>query len=314
MAARLTDENTLSTTDRPVGRPAPDLHRAGFQKSEISYMSSSLVRPVAPAAGYIGGKRNLAGRLTRMIDRVECDAYAEAFVGMGGIFLRRRMRPKAEIINDISGDVATLFRVLQEHYPYLIDMLRFRVASRAEFERLNALPAARLTDLQRAARFLYLQRLAFGGKVSGRNFGVDVSQGARFNVSKLEPMLGEIHERLAGVVIEQLPYGEFIRRYDRPGTLFYLDPPYWGCETDYGQDVFARADFEAMAAQLREIRGRFLMSINDTAGVRETFSGFHMLEFDTTYTVGRGAASKVAELVIANFDPAADDGACADAG
>ncbi|HEY0624685.1 DNA adenine methylase [Sphingomonas sp.] len=264
-------------------------------------MSSTSVKPVAPAAGYIGGKRNLAGRVVRILDQLEHDAYAEPFVGMGGIFLRRRRRPRAEIINDISGDVATFFRVLQEHYPYFIDMLRFRVASRAEFERLKAMPPERLTDLQRAARFLYLQRLAFGGKVNGRHFGVDVTQGARFNVAKLEPMLADIHERLAGVVIEQLAYGEFIRRYDRPGTLFYLDPPYWGCETDYGQDVFARGDFEALAAQLAGIKGRFLLSINDTPGVRETFAAFAFDQVDTTYTVAKGKGSTAPELLIRNF-------------
>lgn len=41
--------------------------------------------------------------------------------------------------------------------------------------------------------------------------------------------------RLAGVIIENLPYGEFIARYDGPGVLFYLDPPYWGSEGDYGR-------------------------------------------------------------------------------
>jgi DNA adenine methylase len=265
-------------------------------------MSSTSVQPVAPAAGYIGGKRNLASRLVRIIDAVECDLYAEPFVGMGGIFLRRRRRPRAEVINDISGDVATFFRVLQEHYPYLLDMLRFRVASRAEFDRLKALPPERLTDLQRAARFIYVQRLAFGGKVTDRSFGVDTSQGARFNIVKLEPVLAEIHDRLSGVVIEQLAFGEFIRRYDRPGTLFYLDPPYWGCETDYGQDVFVRDDFERLAEQLRGIRGRFLMSINDASGVRETFAGFRMSEFETTYTLTKGKATKAAELLIGNFD------------
>ena len=182
---------------------------------------------------------------------------------MGGIFLRRSTRPSVEVINDISGDVATFFRVLQEHYPYFIDMLRFRVASRAEFERLNAMPADRLTDLQRAARFLYLQRLSFGGKVQGRSFGVDARAGARFNVSKLEPMLADIHDRLAGITIERLPFDQFLARYDRPGMLFYLDPPYFGCETDYGADVFARADFERMAEQLVRGRGKFILSIND---------------------------------------------------
>jgi DNA adenine methylase len=183
-----------------------------------------------------------------------------------------RARPRAEAINDISGDVVTLFRCLAEHYPYLIDMLRFRVASRAEFERLLAQPPERLTDLQRAVRFLYVQRLAFGGRVSGRTFGVDASSPARFDVGKLEPMLAEIHERLQSVVIERLPYAEFIRRYDRAGALFYLDPPYWACERDYGPDVFTREDFAALASQLATIKGKFLVSLNDTQGVRETFA------------------------------------------
>ena len=261
------------------------------------------VNPVRPAAGYIGGKRNVAGRIVSIIDRIDHHSYAEPFVGMGGIFLRRRRQPAAEFINDISGDVVTFFRVLQRLYPYFIDMLRFRVASRAEFERLKATPPETLLDLERAARFLYLQRLAFGGKVEGRNFGVDRRQGARFNVTKLEPMLADIHERLAPVVIEQLPYADFLRRYDQVDTLFYLDPPYWGCETDYGQDVFCRADFEAMAVQLGGIRGRFLLSINDAPGVRECFAAFEQREMATTYTISTAlaGAKRVGELLISNF-------------
>lgn len=267
--------------------------------------SIQAVSPVRPAAGYQGGKKNLARRICAIIDRTPHDGYAEPFVGMGGIFLRRSTRPKAETINDISGDVATFFRVLQEHYPYFVDMLRWRVASRAEFARLLALPADRLTDLQRAARFLYLQRLAFGGKVDGRTFGVDTRQGARFNIAKLEPVLADIHERLAGVTIEQLPFDRFIARYDRPGMLFYLDPPYFGCEDDYGADVFDRADFARLAEQLRGARGRFLLSINDHPEVRRIFAGFEMAEVETTYTIAtaHGAGKKVGELIISNFAP-----------
>ncbi|GAA4216940.1 hypothetical protein GCM10022253_14370 [Sphingomonas endophytica] len=80
--------------------------------------------------------------------------------------------------------------------------------------------------------------------------------------------------------------------------LFYLDPPYWGCETDYGQDVFGRADFERLAQSLRGLKGRFLMSINDTPGVRATFAGFNMTEVATTYTVGAVGSTKAAELLI----------------
>lgn len=262
------------------------------------------VRSVKPVAGYIGGKRNLAKRLTALIARIDHTTYAEPFVGMGGIFLRRASRPKAEVINDISGDVITLFRILQEHYPYFIDMLKWRLTSRAEFERLLRQNPETLTDLQRAARFLYLQRAAFGGKVAGRTFGVDPGSPARFDVTRLEPMLADVHERLAGVVIERLPYGDFIARYDRPGTLFYLDPPYWNCETDYGQGVFSREDFGQLAAQLGAIKGKFLLSINDTPGVRETFAAFPMVEVATSYSISTsatGRAKPAGELIITNI-------------
>ncbi|MFN3388487.1 MAG: DNA adenine methylase [Allosphingosinicella sp.] len=265
-------------------------------------MESTLtaVRPVSPAAPYLGGKRNLARRLCQIIESIPHRTYAEPFVGMGGVFLRRSSKPAAEVINDISGDVVTLYRVLQEHYPYFIDMLRWRITSRAEFQRLLALPGDRLTDLQRAARFLYVQRLAFGGKIVGRNFGVDKRTPARFNVTKLEPMLAELNERLAGVVIEQLPFAEFIRRYDGPETLFYLDPPYWNCEGDYG-DAFARGDFERLAEQLAGIQGKFVLSINDTPGVREVFRRFELEEVETTYTIATaatGAGKRAGELII----------------
>lgn len=274
-----------------------------------SNMSTSfvLVSPTSPVAGYIGGKRNLSKRICAIIERTPHSSYAEPFVGMGGIFLRRRRRPRAEAINDISGDVVGLFRCLAEHYPYLVDMLRFRVTSRAEFERLLGQDPDRLTDLQRAVRFLYVQRLAFGGKVSGRSFGVDASSPARFDVGKLEPMLADLHDRLQSVVIERLPYADFIRRYDREGALFYLDPPYWACETDYGKDVFSRDDFAALAEQLAGIKGKFLMSLNDNEAVRETFGRFTICAINTTYTVG--ALSRPArEVLISNFAlPANDD-------
>lgn len=284
-----------------IGTTPPPAHGQGEHRVNKAMESSPLVRtaPVRPAAGYIGGKRNLARRLVALIAATPHSAYAEPFVGMGGIFLRRDRRPPAEFINDLSGDVATFFRCLQEHYAYMVDMLRFRVASRAEFDRLMSLPAERLTDLQRAVRFLYLQRLAFGGKVAGRNFGVAPLQSARFNVSRLEPILADIHDRLAGVVIEQLPWTEFIRRYDREGMLFYLDPPYFGTEGDYGAGLFDRSAFEAIASLLSGLRARWIVSINDHPEVRRIFAGHAIEAVETTYSIGGGDnVRKAGELII----------------
>jgi len=260
------------------------------------------VQPTAPIAPWLGGKRNLARRLCTLIDADDHTTYAEPFVGMGGIFLRRTSRPRAEFINDAQRDVYNLFRVLQEHYVAFLDLLRFQITTQANFNRLVGVDPDTLTDMQRAARFLFLQRLAFGGKVSGRNFGLSTDRPARFNLMTLEADLEALHSRLSGVTVMCLDFAEFIRRVDHKGALFYLDPPYWGCEGDYGKTLFTRARFEEMAALMGALKGRFILSLNDVPEVREIFAGFQIEEVMTTYTIAaKGAQGQRRELVIRRF-------------
>ena len=221
------------------------------------------IKSVSPIAPYIGGKRLLAKTIIERINDIEHKTYAEAFVGMGGVFFRRDQQPQAEVINDYSQEVSNLFRILQRHYPQFLDTIKYQITSRAHFNRLADTPNNTLTDLERAAKFIYMQRTAFGGKVSGKNFGVSADRPARFDLSKLVPMLEDVHERLSCVVIECLSFEKFILKYDKPGTLFYLDPPYFGCENDYGKNMFERSDFELLASILSNIKGRFILSLND---------------------------------------------------
>lgn len=260
-------------------------------------------RPVQPgkgAAPYIGGKRKLAKRIIERIEAIPHETYAECFVGMGGVFFRRRFAPRAEVINDRSRDVATFFRVLQRHYQSFLDEMKWKLGGRAEFERLMAVDPETLTDLERSARFYYLQQLAFGGKVAGRSFGVAPLNPSGFNIVRLASELEEIHTRLSGVTIECLDFEAFLERYDRPGVLFYLDPPYWQSEGDYGKGLFSRDDFARLAAALRKLKGDFLLSINDTHGVRQCFEGFDFEEVRLNYTIAAEGATPAAELIIAN--------------
>lgn len=257
------------------------------------------VDPVRPVAPYIGGKRNLAKRVVARINATPHTAYAEVFVGMGGIFLRRNLRPKVEVINDWSEDVSTFFRILQHHYVAFLDMIRFQISSRAGFEKLLAMDPRSLTDLQRSARFLYLQRLSFGGQVARRTFGVTPLNPSRFDITKLAPMLEALHERLAPVTIERLRWQDFIPRYDRPGVLFYLDPPYFDCEGDYGEGMFGQTEFAEMAEALAGLKGGFILSLNDHPAIRKLFARFAIEEVQTTYQVGgSGKGSPARELII----------------
>ncbi|MCJ8139331.1 DNA adenine methylase [Falsirhodobacter halotolerans] len=257
------------------------------------------VRPAAPVAPWLGGKKALHPKIIAKIDAIPHKTYAEPFVGMGGVFLRRRFKPRLEVANDLNGEIVNLFRILQRHYPQLMDVMRFQIASRREFDRLRITDPRTLTDLERAARFLYLQRLGFGGKLNGV-FGVAADQGPRFSLARLEPILDAAHERLEGVVFESLDWSELIRRYDGPDTLFYLDPPYFGGEDDYGKDMFGRDQFAKMAEQLAGIRGKFVLSINDTPEIRGLFGAFEADEVRLKYTVGSAGATDAAELIISN--------------
>ena len=140
--------------------------------------------------------------------------------------------------------------------------------------------------MERAARFLYLQALAYAGKVKGRTFGFYPVQGCTFSLARLEPRLCRPHARLDDVSIENSDWSEFIPRYDRPTTLVYLDPPYWGSESDYGTGLFSGNDFEGLADKLRGIRGRFLLSVKDVPELRTAFGWADIEPIRTRYSLG----------------------------
>lgn len=255
------------------------------------------VRPLPGLAAWVGGKRHLAGRLAKRIAAVEHHCYAEPFVGMGGVFFRRAARARSEAINDRHGDVANLFRVVQRHPDALAAALSGMLASRVDFERQRRIDPDTLTDIDRAARFFFLQKLAFAGKPGG-TFGISPAGPSRFSARRAAAILAAAHARLDRVHIDCLPYQDFIARWDRPKTLFYLDPPYWGVESYYGRGLFERPDFERLADQLRRIRGRFILSINDVPEIREMFAWARIEEEPVNYTVSGTKA--VMELVISD--------------
>lgn len=258
-------------------------------------LSLSPIRPTRPVAPWRGGKRVLAKRIGERIESIEHTRYVEPFVGMGGVFFRRSARPKLEVINDINRDVVNLFRILQRHYQQFLDQLRFQTYSRSEFERLKVTAPDTLTDLERAARFLYIQVTSFGGM--GSQFGIDYAR-PRWNLTKVVPLLEDVHERLAGVLIECLPYSNCITKYDsRPGTLFYCDPPYWGGTDDYGKNIFSAADFERLRDLLGALQGRFILSINDTPEIRDIFGDFEVEEVRLNYRLS-GKVTPARELLI----------------
>lgn len=157
-----------------------------------------------------------------------------------------------------------------------------------------------LTDIQRAARFYYLQQSAFGGRVDGQSYGTATTQPPGLNLLWIEESLSAAHLRLSNTYIEHLTWQDCFRRYDRPHTLFYCDPPYWQTE-GYGVP-FGFEQYEQMAEVLGQIKGKAIVSLNDHPDIRRVFGRYHIESTDITYTVGGGKGSEAREVLIFSWD------------
>ena len=252
---------------------------------------------------YLGGKQRAARTIISRLPAHTC--YCEVFAGGAGVFFAKDPSD-SEILNDRDKDLVTLYRVVKLHPDELFRQFRFSLASRAEFERQLAENPDSLTDIQRAARYLYLQQSCYGGRCNNRTWSANTSGVGNMSLLNMQHVIEEAWMRLAHAQIECMDFREFIPRYDREYTCFYADPPYWGLP--YYNYNFVERDFVDLARLLAGIKGGFVMSINDTPEIREIFGAFTIEEIRFKYTAGARTAGSAdilrTELLISNKPPA----------
>lgn len=250
-----------------------------------------------PVIPWVGGKRKLAKVILPLFPDHTC--YVEPFCGGAALFFMKQPS-EVEVLNDINSDIVNLYRVVQNHLEEFIRQFKWALTSREIFAWAKVTPPETLTDIQRAARFYYLQKLCFGAKSEGRTFGTSATSPSRLNLMRLEETLSDAWVRLQRVTVEHLDWQDCIRRYDRPGTFFYLDPPYWKTQ-GYGVP-FGLEQYHAMADLARGMQGKVIISVNDHPDMREVFAGLDIHTTSTIYTVGGNNGHKAGELIICNFE------------
>jgi DNA adenine methylase len=253
---------------------------------------------MGPLVPYFGGKNRLAKRIIERITPHTC--YVEVFAGGAGVLFRKEPS-RAEILNDLDLKLITLYRVVKHHPEEFYRQFKYTLFARDEFDRLQKVDPATLTDVQRAVRYYYLQRSAWGGMVAKQTFGTSATDPAKFNLFNLEQNITGAWQRLARVTIERLDFRELIPKYDRNATFFFLDPPYWQVP-GYRHD-FEEQDFRDLVAILAKVKGRFLMTINDTPEIRDIFGRFNIEEVQLKYAATNSAKARAkpnTELLISN--------------
>lgn len=235
------------------------------------------------AFGWYGGKTSHLSWLLPLLP--ECHHYVEPFGGSAAVLINR-IPASVETYNDLNGDVVNFFRVLRDQGDEIIRQLSLTPFSRAEY--LESLDLGEdLTDLERARRFFVRSRQVFAGLSEGATPGrwsyckSSSRKGMSCSVSRwLGGIQGleEISARLMRVQIECLPAIDLIRKYDGPGTLFYLDPPYHiESRTEkkaYGSFEFSDQDHEGLAEALCACSGKVAISGYDCQQMTDAYPEF----------------------------------------
>ena len=252
---------------------------------------------------WVGGKKALREQIVSMFP-VYYERYIEVFGGGGWVLFYKAPGNDFEVYNDWNGLLVNLYRCVRERPYALMQELKYVLNSRVDFERANALLKrhGRKTEVQRAALFYQVIRQSYAAAL--KSFG---SQPQDMWASF--PLIEQAHRRLAKVVIEHQDFQRLIRHYDRPGSLFYCDPPYHNTEGYYqniGEKGFTTWDHIRLRNTLLRIRGKFLLSYNDDAFIRNLYDrpGIYIEETTRLNTIKQryDRNCQFPELIIANYD------------
>lgn len=242
----------------------------------------------------VGGKSKLRNTIIEMIPKHTC--YVELFFGAGWVYFGKE-ESKVEVINDIDSELVNLFKTIKYHSPEIERLLQYEFSGRDIFEEYKNCSIEYLTEIHRAIRFLYLITQSFAGK--GKVYGYGTTTKPSQHIFK--EVLGEIRERLKNTYVENLSFEKIIDKYDREHSFFFCDPPYF--ETSGYDNKFGEEEHIILLDKLKNLKGKFLLTINDHPRVREWYKDFNIKEVEVNYSVskdekGRG---KYKELIITNY-------------
>lgn len=242
-------------------------------------------------APWKGGKARLVARLLPLFPPHQC--YVEPFGGMASLLLNKPSS-EVEVYNDRDDRLVELFSVLKYHPQEFDRELDGLLTSRRLFELYR--DRTGITDIQRAAQFLYALAFSFSGQ--GETFPTTKTK-VSISISTLRERAELVKQRLQTVTIEHLDWEQVIERYDGPDTFFFCDPPYM--QTSGYRAQFVDRDQETLAARLRTIKGTFLMTNSDLPAVRQLYRGFPMTVLRGQLSIERSHGRALKHLTVANY-------------
>ncbi len=247
---------------------------------------------------WIGGKKSSRDIIIPRFP-LYYERYIEVFGGGGWILFAKPPGNDIEVFNDANSNISNLFYCVREHSSELIENLRFVLNSREDFDRIKNIVnlKAEIGDVKRAAEFYQIIRYSYAS-------GCDSFGGKPHSMWSNFPLIEQASRRLQRVVIENKDFEKLISAQDSEVSFFYCDPPYFNTESYYENVSFTSADHKRLRDVLSGISGKFLVSYNDCAEIRELYSGYEMYSYERLNNICQryDGGSMFGELLIANYD------------
>jgi DNA adenine methylase len=211
--------------------------------------------------GRVGCKKKLSEEILKVIPNHYI--YGEPFVGGGTIFLKKQECDK-EYINDLDKNLMEGYTLLK-NVSSNEELLKIMVKNTNKIENIKNIQKfieeESKNDNHKLLKQLYISRNTFSFKGFGKIFKHSIHLDKIKNIELYK-------ERLKNTNILSEDYKSFILKIDSKDTFFYIDPPYEN-SVDLYKNV--NINFEEMRDLLNKIKGKFLLSLNDSENIRQIF-------------------------------------------
>ena len=244
-----------------------------------------------PFIKWAGGKRSLAEQISSLIGPIDADAtYFEPFLGGGAVLLH--CCPQNAICTDINEELINLYNVIKDNPSELLQILKdvhFKKHSSSYYYRVRNLDRdikkfSQLSAIQRAARFLYLNKTCYNGLWRENSNGQNNVPIGRYKnpcvVSESEILSVSQYFNSANIQFLNQDYHSVLDRV-KEGDIVYFDPPYDIEETQNGFVAYAKGGFNRedqvslknLCDALVQIGASVAVSNSNTEFIRSLYSG-----------------------------------------
>ncbi|WP_216831012.1 Dam family site-specific DNA-(adenine-N6)-methyltransferase [Alkalihalobacterium elongatum] len=263
-----------------------------------------------PVLKWAGGKTQMIDILVSNMPK-QFNKYIEPFIGGGALFFE--LSPENAIISDANPELINLYKVIADDVNELIEKLKEMKNDEEYYYKVRAINPDTLTNVEKAARTLYLNRTCYNGLYRVNKKGEFNVPFGRYKNPRIcdEDNLQAVSRLLKRATIIHGDYKEVLREYAEPNDFIFLDPPYlpisqYSDFKRYTKEQFHEADQNDLAEEVKRLRNlscNVLLTNSNHPLVHELYNEFEISVHQTKRNISSKASKRTGEDVLVKVEP-----------